>query len=148
MSAVVTAIPRAAVTPRSIDKWAKIIADDLTRAVARIIDAGQHLQEAKAEVDHGDWLPLLKGLKIGERTAQMLMTIAENEALANPNHWFALPTSWRTLSELATLSPEFVKAKIAEGVSRSEITPDEVSVIRFRGSIFIVEELRRRAGRG
>ena len=92
MSAVITAIPRAAVTPRPIDEWAQIIAGDLTRAVAGIIDAGRHLQEAKADVDHGDWLPLLKRLKIGGRTAQMLMKVAANEALADPNHWFGSPT--------------------------------------------------------
>jgi hypothetical protein len=81
-------IPRAAVTPRPVDEWARIIAEDLTRAVAGVIAAGRHLQEAKAEVEHGDWLPLLERLKIGERTAQMLMRIAANEALADPNHWF------------------------------------------------------------
>jgi Protein of unknown function (DUF3102) len=81
-------VPRAAVTPRSIDEWARIITGDLTRAVEGIIAAGRHLQEAKAEVDHGDWLPLLERLKIGERTAQMLMKVAANEALADPNHWF------------------------------------------------------------
>jgi hypothetical protein len=39
MSEVVTAIPRAGVTPRPIDEWAQIIADDLTRAVEGIIAA-------------------------------------------------------------------------------------------------------------
>jgi hypothetical protein len=129
MSTVVTATPRAAVTPRPIDEWAQIIADDLTRAVAGIIAAGRHLQEAKAEVDHGEWLPLLQRLKIGERSAQMLMRIAKNEVLGNPNHWFALPTSWRTLYELATLSPEFVKAKIADGAITPEITREEVRAL-------------------
>jgi len=35
MSAVIAAIPRAAVTPRSIDEWAKVIADDLIHAPRR-----------------------------------------------------------------------------------------------------------------
>jgi hypothetical protein len=130
MSAVVTATPRAAVTPRTVDEWAKVIADDLTGAVAGIIAAGQHLQEAKAEVDHGEWLPLLERLKMGASTAARLMRIAENEVLRNSAHWAELPTSWRTLYELTTLPPETLEAKIAEGVITRETKRKEVTALR------------------
>jgi hypothetical protein len=134
MSDVVTAVPRAEVTPRPIDEWVQIIRADFRRSVEGIIAAGRHLQEAKAEVDHGEWLPLLHRLKIsgvgnGIRWAQMLMTIAENEVLANPNHWFALPTSWRTLYELTKLPPETLEAKIADGTIAPDITREEVSAL-------------------
>ena len=117
-------------TQRTAEDWRRIIADDLGRAVEGIIAAGLHLQEAKDEVDHGDWLPLLRSLKIGERTAQMLMKIAANEVLANPNHWFAFPTSWRTLSELATLPPKLLEAKIIDGTITPEIERKDVTALK------------------
>jgi len=102
-----------------IDTWATIIRADLGRAVEGIIAAGQHLQQAKAEVEHGDWLPLLKALRLDESAAQRLMKIAGNEVLANPAHWAAFPPSWRTLYELTKLPPKVLEAKIIDGV----ITP-------------------------
>jgi len=117
-------------TQRTTEDWRRIIADDLSRAVEGIIAAGRHLQEAKDEVEHGEWLPLLKSLKIGERTAQMLMKIATHEVLANPNHWFAFPTSWRTLSELATLPPKLLEAKIIDGTITPEIERKDVTALK------------------
>jgi Protein of unknown function (DUF3102) len=122
-------VPRAAVTPRSIDEWAKVIAGDLTRAVEGIIAAGQHLQEAKAEVDHGDWLPLLKRLKMGASTAARLMRIAENKVLRNSAHWAKLPASWRTLYQMTTLPPDTLEAKLAQNVITREITREEVRAL-------------------
>jgi hypothetical protein len=129
MSAVIAAIPRAAVTPRPIDEWARIIADDLTRAVEGIIAAGQNLVKARTQFDHGEWLPLLERVGIGERTAQRLMFIANNLRLANPTHVSHLPPCWGTLYELAKLAPDVVEAKIAEGVITSEITRAEVRAL-------------------
>jgi hypothetical protein len=123
MSAVLTAIPRAAVTPRPVEEWARIIADDLTRAVEGIIAAGRHLQEAKADVDHGEWLPLLKRLKIGER-------VALNPALADPNHRFGLPTSWRTLSELARLPPDILEVRINDGTVTPTFTREDAVALK------------------
>jgi hypothetical protein len=130
MSAVIAANTREVTNRRTVDEWAKVIADDLNRAVEGIIAAGRHLKEAKAEVEHGEWLPLLERLKIGERAAQMLMRIAENEALANPNHWFGLPTSWRTLSELARLPPDILQARITDGTITPWFTREEAIALK------------------
>jgi DUF3102 family protein len=121
----------AAISPRPATEWARIISDDLTRAVEGIIATGRHLQEAKRELDqHGEWLPLLKRLKVGASTAARLMRIAENEVLRNSAHWAELPTSWRTLYELTTLLPETLEAKIADGTISPEITRKEVAALR------------------
>jgi hypothetical protein len=117
-------------TRRTVEDWRRIIADDLSHAVAGIIAAGQHLREAKDEVEHGEWLPLLKTLKLGERTAQMLMKIAANEVLANPNHWFAFPMSWTTLHALATLDPKLLEAKIVDGTITPEIERRDVAALK------------------
>jgi len=89
MTAAVIAIS----TQHTAEDWRRIIADDLGCAAGGIIAAGRHLQEAKDEVEHGDWLPLLKSLRLSERTAQRLMKIAANEVLANPTHVSHLPPS-------------------------------------------------------
>src|SRR5262245_46474062 len=119
-TAVVAIAARKEVGARSADEWAQIIRSDLAHAVEGIIAAGRHLKEAKDDVGYGEWLPLLGTLPLGERTAQRLMKIAANEALANPTHVSHLPASWGTLAELAKLPPKFLEAKIVNGT----ITPD------------------------
>jgi hypothetical protein len=124
-------IPPALSNRRSVDEWIDTIAADRGRSVEGIIAEGQHLREAKDQLDHhGEWLPLLKILKVGERYAQMLMKIADNKVLANPNHWFVLPRSWRTLHELSTLPREILEAKIGDGTITPEITRKEVAALK------------------
>src|SRR5262245_7840842 len=139
MSAVVTAIPRAAVTPWSIDEWAKVIADDLTRAVEGIIAAGQNLVKARTQVPHGEWLPLLERVGIRDRKAQRLMFIANNLRLANPTYVSHLPPCWGTLYELTKLAPDVLEAGIVDGTINPEITRAEVArlakVARVKGSL-------------
>jgi len=105
---------------RSEDEWVEIIRNDLGRAVEGIIAAGEHLQQAKYQLDHGRFLPLLRSIGLHERTAERLMKIASNVVLANPTHGSKLPTSMRTLYELSTLPPRMLEAKIIDGT----ITPD------------------------
>jgi hypothetical protein len=121
-------------TPKEVTaRWAKIITEDLGHAVEGIIGAGRHLQEAKDELPHGDFGPLLKQLKMHERTAQRLMAIASNEALANPTHASHLPASWMTLYELSRLPPKLLEAKIVAGV----ITPE----LERKGVVSLKNEL-------
>jgi regulator of replication initiation timing len=124
-------VPRALSNRRSVDEWFDTIAADAGHSVEGIISEGRHLREAKDELDHhGEWLPLLERLKIGERYAQMLMKIAANEVLANPNHWFVLPRSWRTLYELSTLPREVLKARIADGTITPAFTRKNVAALK------------------
>ena len=120
-------------TQRAADDWRRIIADDLGRAAEGIISAGRHLQEAKDEVEHGDWLPLVKSLRLSERTAQRLMKIAANEVLANPTHGSHLPPSWRTLYELSTLPPRLLEARIIDGTITPEIERKDIALLKGKG---------------
>jgi hypothetical protein len=123
--------PRALSNRRSVDEWFDTIAADASHSVGGIIAEGRHLREAKDQLDHhGEWLPLLERLKIGERYAQMLMKIAANEVLANPNHWFVLPRSWRTLYELSTLPLDVLKARIDDGTISPELTRKNVAAAK------------------
>lgn len=64
----------------------------------------RHLAEAKASLPHGEWLPWIeRELPVTPRTVNRLMGIADHEGLANETHGSHLPSSWRTLSELAQL---------------------------------------------
>ena len=114
------ALAHADVPKHSEDEWVEIIRNDLSRAVEGIIAAGEHLQQAKYQLDHGRFLPLLRSIGLHERTAERLMKIASNVVLANPTHGSRLPTSMRTLYELSTLPPKMLEAKIIDGT----ITPD------------------------
>ena len=114
------ALAHADVPKHSEDEWVEIIRNDLSRAVEGIIAAGEHLQQAKYQLDHGRFLPLLRSIGLHERTAERLMKIARNVVLANPTHGSRLPTSMRTLYVLSTLPPKMLEAKIIDGT----ITPD------------------------
>jgi hypothetical protein len=51
-----------------------------TKSLQRAIEAGERLNEAKALVNHGEWLPWLKEhCDISERTARVYMRIARNK---------------------------------------------------------------------
>jgi hypothetical protein len=125
--------PPALSNRRSVEEWVAVITDDFNRTIEGIVAAGRHLKEAKDQLDHhGEWLPVLERLKIGERYAQMQMKIAANEILANPNHWFVLPPSWRTLYELSTLPAEVLKTRIADGTITPEFTRKDVAALKGR----------------
>jgi hypothetical protein len=133
MSATVIDIPRDTANRRTIDEWAQIIRADIRRSVEGIIAAGRNLVEARNEVGHGEWLPLLKHIGIGERTAQRLMFIANNLRLANPTHVSHLPPSWGTVYELVKLlPPDVLEAKIIDGTITPEITRAEIARLKGR----------------
>ena len=101
---------------RTIEQWAKLIRKDLTQAVEGIIKAGQHLAQAKLQLGHGNFGAMLNEAGIHERTARRLMSIADNAVLADPANADHLPTSMRTLSELATLPVPTLEGYIRDGV--------------------------------
>jgi hypothetical protein len=66
---------------------------DLSRAVDGIVSAGRNLISAKADVRHGEWLPMLKQIGIGESAARKLMAIGQNEAITNRSNLNDLPAA-------------------------------------------------------
>ena len=90
---------------RTHSEWADVIRDDLGRAVEGIVSAGKHLIAAKADVKHGEWLPMLKEIGISRQYAHKLMQIGENEAISNVSHERHLPGTFTALYELSRLDP-------------------------------------------
>jgi hypothetical protein len=118
---------------RSVDEWAEIIRAHIGRSVEAVIAAGKHLVAARNDVDHGEWLPLLGRVGIGERTAQRLMFIANNLQLANPTRVSDLPAAWGTLYELTKLPHDVLEAKIADGTITPETTRKAAAELRSSG---------------
>src|SRR5262249_25371274 len=108
----------------SFGEWPKRISIVWLRtaeqAVTGFIEVGELLNEAKADLGHGNFITMIKNeLPFSRFTAFKLMAIAKNPALANVSHGQHLPPSWTTLYELSKLSADLVAAKIADGT----ITP-------------------------
>jgi hypothetical protein len=110
--------------------YATKIAAAWQKTTEAIIETGRLLNEAKAEVEHGDWLKLVEALPFGARTAQMLMAIAANPVLSNPNHGSHLPPSWRTLYELTKLDDQVLLAKIEDHSIHPDIERKDVALRR------------------
>ncbi|MDO3331571.1 hypothetical protein [Mycobacteroides abscessus] len=115
---------------RTADEWATVIKADLSSAVEGIVAAGQHLIAAKADVQHGQWLPLLKAIGISDSYARKLMTVAGNLAISNRSHGNDLPSAFRPLYELSRLPAEEIEDHIESGV----ITPD-MTTAQARGLV-------------
>src|SRR5690349_19379128 len=71
-------------------EYAKRITAAWLKSVESILETGRLLVEAKAALDHGQWLKMFSGMfergnvPFGVRTAQMLMAIAEHPVIGNP----------------------------------------------------------------
>ena len=117
---------------RSIEQWAALIRKDLKQAVSGIIQAGVHLKEAKLQLGHGNYGAMLSEAGIHERTAERLMKIASNPALTNPDNFLFLPTSMRTLSELATLPAPKLEGYIRDGVVTIDMERSDVDDLKLR----------------
>ncbi len=127
MSTVLSTYPR--------EHYADLIRDDLQKSVEGIIAAGRHLIEAQDKLEHGDWLKMIENdLPFGKRTAQMLMKIARHPVLSNANHGSLLPTSWRTLYELAQLPPKKLEAKLIDGTITADIERKDIAKLKARGT--------------
>lgn len=105
---------------RDASEWAEVIKDDLGRAVEGIVSAGRHLIAAKADVNHGEWLPMLKEIGISPSAAERLMSIGRNAAISNSPNLGNLPSAINALYELSRLDP----SDIEDGIESGAITPD------------------------
>ncbi len=104
----------------AVDGWATRILAAWQKTVSNIVETGQALIDAKADLDHGAFLKMVEGrLPFQRRTAERLMTIASHSVLSNASHASHLPASWMTLAELARLDASTVERLIESG----EINP-------------------------
>ena len=109
---------------------AQSIRGHLGRAVEGIVSAGRELIEAKAEVAHGEWLPMLAEAGISDREARRYMEIARNLKSAK----FAdLPASPTALLALSRMDPDDIEAGIESGAIGPETTIKEARELATAG---------------
>jgi len=91
-------------------------------SVRNILDVGRMLSEAKARLQHGEFLEMVeRQLPFGPRAAQMLMAVAQNPILSNAKYISHLPPSWATLYELSRVPDVTLQAAISDGRIRPDL---------------------------
>jgi hypothetical protein len=76
---------------------------------------GKDLIAAKAEVDHGEWLPMLSEIGISRTWAQKLMLMGNNATLANESYKTLLPRNATALYELSRIPSPVLESEINAG---------------------------------
>jgi DUF3102 family protein len=99
-------------------QWAKLITEAWQKSVGSIVETGDLLVQAKEDLEHGEWLPMIESdLPFGRQAAHRLMVVARHPVLSNVAHGPHLPASWRTLYELTKIDK-----KLGNGAQRRSTT--------------------------
>ncbi|HXC67752.1 MAG TPA: hypothetical protein VN638_10055 [Nitrospiraceae bacterium] len=117
----------------SLQDWADQATHAWRKSVEATVGVGRVLIRAKEERGHGEFgkifrdheQPVERPFKLSLHTGEQVMRIARHPTLANSIHWVDLPTSWRTLAELARLKPAAVESDLAKGLIHPEMTRAE-----------------------
>ena len=100
------------------------------KSVEGIIEAGKALAEAKNSLEHGEWIPMLQeDLHMSQRTAHMLMEIAQHNVISNQQHIADLPPSWGTLYELTRVPERTLNARLRDGTINPQMQRREVAAL-------------------
>lgn len=102
--------------------WAAKINAAWHSSVEGIIEAGRLLTKAKADLEHGQFMLMVKReLPFKQRTANMLMGIAKDERLTNSQYVANLPPHWGTLYDLTKLSDAAFDRQMKDGTIRPDM---------------------------
>jgi hypothetical protein len=111
--------------------WAARITERWRASVESIIETGRLLLRAKEALPHGEFGAMCEHLlPFSARTAQMLIAVAEDQRLANPQYIALLPASWGTLYDLTRLSDQEFESAIHDRKIYAEMERKEVALIR------------------
>jgi len=117
----------------TVDYWVGKIMPSLDRAAEAWIQAGVDLNEAKAAVAHGQFGRVVAELGMSPSTATRIMAIARNPVISDRAHGHALPSSWRTLAELARLDDDELTGAINQGVVHPGMTRADAARLAVGG---------------
>jgi hypothetical protein len=107
--------------------WAGKIRVAWQKSVAAIFEVGDLLNAAKKTVPRGQFTTMIESkLPFGERTAQMLMGVADDPRLRNPKQISLLPPSWGTLYALSQLTDKQFKAALIQGMIKPDMSRADV----------------------
>ena len=107
-----------------VNAWSQAINSAYGKRVEAIMDTGDKLIDAKAELGRGRWGLLFVGnrLPFSQRRAEMFMQITTHPALHSSKFVSDLPASWSVLLLLSRLPAEFVEKAIADQRIHSKMT--------------------------
>lgn len=109
-----------------------------------VIETGDALLQAKAELEHGDFMDMVANdLPFEARTAQRLMAIAAHPILSNTTHVSLLPASWGTLYALSRLPSDVLTARIEDRTINPKLERRQVALIYSRP-----KKRKKKRGRG
>lgn len=104
-----------------------------SKTIAGIIDTGNALIEAKAELQFGHFEHLVKEqCPFGARSAQRLMAISSHKVISNATHGSVLPASWRTLYELTKFEPRELNHALGNHWLKPDIQRQDVPDLHRR----------------
>jgi N6-adenosine-specific RNA methylase IME4 len=105
-----------------VENYAKRIGAAWRRCAEGIIETGKILIQAKADLDHGEWLALFDGrAPFKPRVAQCLMEIARDPRLVNAQTIALLPAEWSTIHSLSKLDDDAFESALAARATGAEI---------------------------
>jgi len=114
-------------------EWAAECRGWQRKTVEGFIGLGKTLIKAKADLDHGEWLPFLRDdLKINARVAQELMRLARNPRFTNATNSSYLPSSFSALVALGRLSNDDFATGIKSGAINPGTTAKQARVLTVR----------------
>ena len=111
-------------------KWVEKLCKARQVGVRAILDIGQKLIDAKAELDHGRWLPVLKAAGYSERMAELFMKVARHTVLSDLKNIASLPPSISTLAALADFNSETLTGHIKSGDVSPQTTRAAVKTMK------------------
>jgi hypothetical protein len=108
--------------------WVAKILDAHRRSLGGIIDIGNTLIEAKDDLGHGEWLPMVDNdLPYGRKVAEQYMRVARHPRTSNSSNWTILPPILSTLVEIIKLSDEEFEKRKKDGTIHQEMTCKDVT---------------------
>jgi hypothetical protein len=113
---------------RSPQEWERVIRGAWQKEVARIVEVGRLLTQARAQLSPEAFKALR--LPFGERMRRMLISIAANPIIADPRNHGSVPASWRTLYELTKISHHDLLAAIKSSIVHPDMERKEVAALR------------------
>lgn len=113
-----------------LNEFAERITAAYAVAVTGVIQAAVKLREAKASLQHGEWIPFCNSIRISRFRAAKLLKIAEHAGLTKPDNAHVLPLDEEVLYVLAQMGERQFEIALSAG----DINPDltRAAAIRLR----------------
>jgi hypothetical protein len=111
------------------DLWAGRVRASMRKTFTGVLETGKILRQARAELSHRQWLPMLTKAGLKPRTAQVWMAVACNRRFANASPDSLLPPCVTTLNEISRLPEDVYQGLLADGTINSTVSRTTIAAI-------------------